>query len=54
VQPAEAPADPPQAEDRLGDFGPVRGYCHLRMLAQWKLTVFSLPCHGSDRFVHGG
>ncbi len=54
---AEAPADPPQAEDRLG----VRWCCcgHSRYLMTWVvmtpfLTTLTLPCHGVFSFLHGG
>ena len=57
---AEAPADPPQAEDRLG----VRRRLVLRRVTAYLTTWFVmtpflttsriLPCHGSFFFTHGG
>ena len=58
VEAAEPPADPPQAEGRLGVLGVLvlRSSAYLRI---WFvilpfLTTLILPCHGVFTFLHGG
>ena len=52
LEAAEPPADPPQAEDRLG----VLGYCVLRHRCCQPVTGgwVSLPIHGKLRFTQAG
>ena len=51
VEAAVAPADPPQAEDRLGVFG----CCRVRQsVTPVTFGWISFPIHGSDRFTHCG
>ena len=58
MQAAEPPADPPQAEGRLGVLG-----CWLLRSSAYLMTWFVimpfvttliLPCHGVFSFLHGG
>ena len=57
VEAAEAPADPPQAEGRLGVFGCVllrsTAYLMTWFVITPFLTTLILPCHGIF-FLHGG
>ena len=55
---AEPPADPPQAEGRLGVFGAgaasVTAYLITGFVMTPFLTTLSFPCHGVFVFLHGG
>ena len=57
-QPAEAPADSPQAESRRGDRDGGRSLGHAYLMTLFVMTPFVisriLPCHGSFFFTHCG
>ena len=58
-KPTETPADPPQAEGRLGVFDGRCCFASPTYLMFWLvmtpfLTTLILPCHGSFRFTQGG